>query len=76
MEIEPCYNVGLCQCNVINACVIKKHFKDAGRHIKYRKPWRCSRTSVYAIDGIRLCAQHAGKVALNHLLRGQVDEQN
>ena len=73
MEISTYHVTGQCQCNVADACVIKQRFKagSALRHIRYRKPWRCSRVSVYEIDGIKLCAQHAGKIALNYLLTHQ-----
>jgi len=56
-----------CQCLLHNADHIlrrKKQEHTFGR----RQPHRCTRDSTYRIDGIALCAQHAGKLALGYLI--------
>lgn len=56
-----------CQCLLNNACEIKAAVK---RGVKYgrNQPARCTRDSVYSIDGVNLCAQHAGKIALDFII--------
>ncbi len=67
-----------CQCFLENRCEIESQLRR-GMVYNRHQPKRCTRDSVFEIDGITLCAQHAGKLALNHLIQcqwGAKDEQN
>jgi len=35
---------------------------------------RCCRHATYSLDGVKLCSQHAGEMALRHLILSQRSE--